>query len=124
MGWQTRDGKKYLYRSVRTGNKVRSRYVGSGKIAELIYLDLLCRRAQAQARRQELRELISEVEATRRLLDCISRDTEALVHAHLLLAGFHQHHRSEWRKRREPINRPTSPGAVACRNNRPIKRVG
>jgi hypothetical protein len=32
-----------------------------------------------------------------------SRLIDRLLQAHFLLAGYHQHHRSEWRKRYGPV---------------------
>ena len=35
MGWELRNGNRYYYQKARSGNRVRSIYVGRGDIAEL-----------------------------------------------------------------------------------------
>jgi hypothetical protein len=99
MSLVRRGGKTYLYRSVRRGGRVTSRYMAGGAVAEL--LDAQARRARALRRAGP-----SEDPGERRRLDELDRALDALVaearglaHAVLTEAGFHQHKR-QWRKRR------------------------
>jgi hypothetical protein len=95
-----RNGKAYLYRSVRRGGRVTSEYVAGGESAVLIAaletIDHDKRDYQRWHERQERREII-EVE---RVLDDLAGRSAALARAVLEAAGYHQHARGTWRKRR------------------------
>ncbi len=102
MSWETRaNGKKYYTRSRREGGKIRREYVGGGTLGELAAkLDeierdsrLLEAQLTREARRQveELEEAMAEFDE---IADKIGRGL-------LIVAGYHQHNRSEWRRRNE-----------------------
>ena len=102
MSWEQRArGGRYYTRSKREGGRVVREYVGTGPVAEL---------AAAQdaelrdAHRQQLKERRAEREhfqaAEDRLVEfCALAD--ALARGALLLAGYHQHDRGQWRRKRE-----------------------
>lgn len=97
MAWQG----NYYYRVRKMNGRVHREYVGTGQVAELAaQLDALereHRQDEAQALRQEKAELAAldaEVKALAEWSDLLAR-------AALLAAGYHQHKRGEWRKRRE-----------------------
>ena len=99
MGWEERRGRKYYYRKRRIGGRVMSKYVGTGPVAEAAAtLDELKRQT-----REKERELFRREQEKQRAIDqevdraCLL--TRHLIHAALLLCGFHMH-RGEWRKRR------------------------
>ena len=102
MAWETRRGRgRYFTRSKRVGKRVIREYLGTGPAAELAAeLDALERAARAAAaatwrtERARLEELDAAVAA-------FDRSVEALARAALLAAGYHQHHRGEWRRRRD-----------------------
>src|SRR5262245_48575507 len=98
MGWEQRGSYWYYIRRYSVqGRKVRQSY-GRGLAAiQAAALDDERRAAKEQARalRRELEALGNDVLTSCRLVD-------RLLQAHLLLAGYHQHHRSEWRKRYGP----------------------
>lgn len=97
MGWQTRrNGKTYYYRSRRVDGRVVSDYVGSGATAEHVAADTAQRRARRAADRAQREQLAA---ITRDLAEAKRLATTAVASA-LEAAGFHQHHRGEWRKRR------------------------
>jgi hypothetical protein len=99
MGWEQRGSYSYYIRRYRvSGRKVR-RSLGRGLAAiQAAAIDAERRAHKEQARvfRRELEALDNDVLTFIKLID-------RLLQAHLLLAGYHQHHRSEWRKRYGPI---------------------
>ncbi len=102
MGWETRGngGRSYYYTKRKVNGHVVSTYVGAGLAGTLTVRERqaaqAARSAAAEAEREE-RERIAEHEAA---IDTFCDLTDALVHATLLDAGYHRHHRGEWRKRR------------------------
>jgi hypothetical protein len=95
MGWEQRGAHSYYIRRFSIqGRKVR-RSLGRGPAAiQAAAIDAERRAAKEQARalRRELEALDNDVLTFIKLVD-------RLLQAYLLLAGYHQHHRSEWRKR-------------------------
>src|ERR1022692_2903257 len=91
MGW---DKRGYYYRVHKVAGQVIREYCGAGKLAELT--------AQLDALERERRQ-------QQRVALCLERDTlnaldetaNLLARAALLAAGFQQHKRGEWRKKRE-----------------------
>ena len=96
-----RNGRTYIYRSVRRGGKVTSEYGGSGECARLIGQMEAIERDEREYQRwtgqEERRELDELDDALDKMLNKRKppRDT-------LTAAGYHQHHRGKWRKRRVP----------------------
>ena len=104
MAWQVVDGRKYYYRHRRDGGRPRTVYVGAAgsQAAELAAtaddLRRLGREAAARERQAEqARHQEVEVPLVR-----LCAASDVLTRAALLAAGFHQHHRGQWRRRREP----------------------
>jgi hypothetical protein len=96
MSWERRRGRDYYYRGIREGKRVRKVYLGGGPEAvEAARVDAE-RRAQEQAERMER----AEVETLDAQMDQLCRLVQRLMTAVLYSAGFHQHDRGEWRKRR------------------------
>ena len=102
MGWETRSGShgRYYTRTRRVGNGYRREYIGTGPAADAIAaLD-----AQARAERAIARDQLQALIARDRQADAVGaaldQAVEALAHAALVAAGFHQHARGEWRRRR------------------------
>jgi hypothetical protein len=94
------DKGRYYSRSRKVGFRVVREYVGTGPVAELAAkMDAIAReerRATLAARRAECAELAS--------LDAVLNDldelTQLVARAAMVAAGFHQHKRGEWRKKR------------------------
>jgi hypothetical protein len=101
MAWE----RGYYYRVCRENGRVVREYVGRGRLAESIsQLDSLEREKGRERRRLDAEALRNEKAA----LDALDADLEALIeatdllaHAALVVAGYHQHKRGEWRKRRD-----------------------
>src|SRR5262249_47848820 len=110
MGLVYRDGRPYLYRSVRRAGRVTSEFVASGIDAWLI--------AAVEADDRDNRRCdLEEVRAERRELDALERAphqmaerARALARDALTAAGYHRHHRGEWRKRRVSRHREGGTG--------------
>jgi hypothetical protein len=101
MGWEARErGTRYYTRSRREGNRVVREYVGTGPLADLAAFqdeaDRLRREEEARAWRKE-REDLEDLDATAGELFELA---EILTRAALLVAGYRQHNRGEWRKPR------------------------
>jgi hypothetical protein len=95
-----RNGRPRLQRSVRRDGKVTSRYEFSGDWAvELAGLKAKAREARAVRRRAEAHDR-DELRAAVQDLDGLCRAATALAREVLQAAGYHQHARGEWRRKR------------------------
>ncbi|HEY3254354.1 MAG TPA: hypothetical protein VGJ91_10410 [Polyangiaceae bacterium] len=104
MAWETRrNGRRYYYRKERQGRRVVSTYHGSDKIASLLAeLDALDRerRQQERVEAQIARSEFVALAATPPELALLLAEARAEAARVLTEAGYHQHKRGEWRKRR------------------------
>jgi hypothetical protein len=95
MAWE----RGYYYRVRRVGGRVVREYIGSGRVAELAAemdaLEREQRHLDVLVLRQEKAELALEAN-----LKTLIETADLVANAALLAAGFHQHKRGEWRKRR------------------------
>ena len=99
MGWEQRGAHWYYIRKYRVNGRTVRRSLGRGPAAmqaAAIDAERRAQKAQARALQRELEALDTDVLTFFKLID-------RLLQAHLLLAGYHQHHRSEWRKRYGPV---------------------
>ncbi len=96
-----RDGRPYLYRSVRRGGKVTSEYRGSG--LDIVLIDRLeaIDRQRAEDAREDWTAEVERMEAEDRDVEAWFARVGVVADAALLAAGYHQHHRGEWRRRRD-----------------------
>jgi hypothetical protein len=101
MAWETRHGgRRYYYRSHRVGQRVLKEYLGGegvGDVAEEIDVE---RRAARDADRERERQLLREFDETEGPLSTLDAIAETVSRLALEAAGYHRHHRGEWRKRR------------------------
>src|SRR5689334_4616220 len=96
MAWKHRNGRAYYYKSMRLGREVRTLYFGAGPLAAgVAFLD-----DDARERRESLRERRQRAEVEDQEFAAWFDRVEAVAEAALLAAGYHKHHRSQWRKRR------------------------
>lgn len=99
MPWVTGPKRRPYYTQARkVGGRVYFTYIGSGPEAERIAAEDLRRRQERERQRQVVRAERAEVNQIGRSLDGLHVAADALLHAALLEAGYHQHHRSEWRR--------------------------
>jgi hypothetical protein len=120
MGWKTRGGRRYYYRSIRQSGRVVSEYVGAGADIDLIAAYETAerdRREMAAADwRSERARLVAQDRAQAERFDQV----EVLARLALEAAGYHRHHRGEWRRRRmsdqiqtpAPVKDPPPPATV------------
>ncbi len=96
-----RGGRPYLYRSIRRGGRVTSEYVASGESAVLIHRLEAADRQRAEDRSEEWKAEVRRMEAEdREVAEWFAR-VEAVADAAMMAAGYHKHHRGEWRRRRD-----------------------
>jgi hypothetical protein len=100
MGWERRErGGLYYRRSVRRGGRVVKEYIGTGLVGELAAAyderDRDRREMERCALARAREELAEPAEVT-----AFCEQVEALTRVTLLLAGYRQHDRGEWRRRR------------------------
>jgi hypothetical protein len=105
MGWERRGQHRYYIHKQRVHGRTVRRSLGHGATA-IAAADADTRRRQvreaAQAERQHLTMLDQQLNEVAHLI-------ERLVQATLLVAGYHQHHRSEWRKLYDSTSGPPGP---------------
>lgn len=100
--WERRDrGDLYYTRSHRVAGRVVREYVGTGPLAELAAELDAEERWQREEQRQAWREECERMEALEEPVEELCEASEILARAALVAAGYHQHNRGEWRKRRE-----------------------
>jgi hypothetical protein len=99
---KTIKGKKYYYRNRRIGKQVISEYIGTGHTALLMSQLDEHEREQAKLRRRAWKEIQRREAAIDAQIDELGDHIKALVDAHLIISGMHQHKR-EWRRKRAPI---------------------
>jgi hypothetical protein len=106
MAWE----RGYYYRVRRENGRVVREYVGRGRIAEMLAeLDVAEReKAQGKARldAENLRTEKAKLDALDAGIEALIETTDVLAHAALVAAGYHQHKRGEWRKRRGRNDEP------------------
>lgn len=100
MGWEQRGNHRYFYWSFRIGRRVHKAYSGRGEMVELT--------ARFLAREHERRESVlaqvrSEKQAAENVDQAVGRFECVLddeLRRQLEEAGYRQHKRGEWRRRR------------------------
>ena len=97
MGW---DQGRYYTRSRKVNGRVTREYVGRGPLAELVAELDADQRAQREAQRVALRAERVELKDLDAALGRVCQGVDLLARAALVAAGYHQHKRGEWRKKR------------------------
>jgi hypothetical protein len=101
MAWDThRGGRQYYTRSRRVNGRVVREYVGGGDIGEVAAAADAMRRAQRRAQKDQLRAERARWRAADQLLLELSESVGLLARAALLAAGYYQHSRGAWRRKR------------------------
>ena len=101
MAWETRQrGGRYYTRSKKVDGRVIREYVGTGLVGELAAAADARARAQRQAQKAAWRTECERIELASAPLEEFCDVVETLAQVSLLLAGYHRHHRGEWRRKR------------------------
>jgi hypothetical protein len=104
MGWEQRGSGLYYYRKKWRGGRVVSEYVGPGVLGMLATLQDGAKRDRHQQQAGAERKARAEHAAMDAAIGELQSITKGLVAAALEEAGYHQHRRGEWRKRRDKGN--------------------
>ena len=100
MSWsRKKSGVLYYERARRVGSKVVNEYIGRGPPAELAALMDTQRRAEREAAIRDARNERERLKTSVKPAVELAALIELLVKGNLLVAGFHQHDRGEWRRR-------------------------
>jgi hypothetical protein len=91
---------RYYTRSRKVGGRVVRQYVGTGPVAELAAQTDALKRERREEERAAWRAKRAQLEALDAPLDELNELADLLARAALTAAGFRQHHRGEWRRRR------------------------
>jgi hypothetical protein len=89
-----------LYCSVRRDGRVTSEYVAGGEYAELIAMARRWSRDMRRLSKPDDGEDRRRQDELERVLDDLVGRSQDLARSTLEAAGYHQHKRGEWRKRR------------------------
>ena len=101
MAWESRRNKSYYYRKRKVGGKVVSEYIGagySGLLAEQLTERV---KAEAEQKRREWQAIRDEQQRLDKMVNDFGQLATAYADALLLVNGYRQHKRGEWRKKRE-----------------------
>jgi len=101
MAWETRQrGGRYYTRSKKINGRVIREYVGTGLVGELAAAADARTRAERQAQQAAWRADQERIESAIAPLEEFCDVVETLARGSLLVAGYHRHHRGEWRRKR------------------------
>jgi hypothetical protein len=101
MGWESRRGQgRYYTRSRKVHGRIIREYVGTGLVAELAAQHDAEERTQRLAEQKQLQQEAARWASGAAPLTQLSQLLDGLTAAALIAAGYHQHHRGAWRKRR------------------------
>ena len=117
--WERRQrGGRYYTRSRKVGGRAVREYLGTGPLAELAAETHAHKRLRREQAAKAWRQQQEDLQALDRPVEELHEVAEELARAARLAAGYHQHNRGEWTKKRPPkgppqvfSRRPT--GAVA-----------
>lgn len=99
MGWEQKGESKYYYQKYRVGNRVVSKYIGRGEIAELIAEEDDNRRTRNRMERHKQKRKLEKERQYDQLADLIYNRNTSVAKALLLINGYHTH-KGQWRKKR------------------------
>jgi hypothetical protein len=102
MSWEQRGDKRYYYRQEWIDGRSVRTYEGTGEVGELAATTDALRRVDEEIEAHQQRQEQERRAAAEAPLAELCAQTDLLVHAALLAAGYRRHDRGEWRRKREP----------------------
>ena len=101
MAWERRQrGGSYYTRSRKVNGRVIREYIGGGLCGQLAAAEDEAQRAAKQARVRAWKHECARLDAADALVEQVCHHVDLLASAHLILSGYHRHHRGPWRRRR------------------------
>jgi len=101
MAWERRErGGLYYTRSKKVNGRIVREYVGGGLLGEVSARMDANERRQREEEASLWREERERLEALDGLTEGLYEAAEVLTRAALVAAGYHQHRRGEWRRKR------------------------
>jgi hypothetical protein len=94
------DEGRYYTRSKKVNGRVEREYSGAGRVAELTAQMDAIQGDERQAERAALQSELAKLEALDAPRNDLDQVADLLARAALTVAGFRQHKRGEWRKKR------------------------
>ena len=102
MGWERG---KYYTRSGKVNGRVVREYVGCGEIGRMAAEADAIRREMRSVQREAEKQLMAELREIDETIAKLSRRADLAARAAMSCAGYHQHDRGQWRKKR--VRKPT-----------------
>ena len=102
MPWLRRGQRRYFFKTVCVGGRRVHVYVGRGAAAEQALQEIERRRAEREARRDELQADMKRYSEGTEDMAAFSRAVDLLVGGTLISMGYHHKHR-QWRLRRNHV---------------------
>jgi hypothetical protein len=96
MAWE----RGYYYRVRKVNGRVVREYCGNGRLAQLAAAQDERERSQRESRRVAERQDREEMEALDAKVNAVHEIADLFAQAALIVAGYRQHQRGQWRRRR------------------------
>ena len=106
MPWDRVGSRRYYYRSQRVAGRPVRRYVGTGPVADLAAAADELRKLKHAIADRELKAEQTRRHQAETPLGALCRLTDFLTRATFVTAGYHQHDRGAWRRRRDTQRTP------------------
>ena len=97
MAW---DKNRYYSRSVKVDGRIYREYIGGGETGRLAAQHDQERREKIRLRRDAARRVMADLKGIDETVTMLCRRADLAVRAAMHTAGYYQHHRGEWRRRR------------------------
>ena len=97
MAW---DQNRYYSRSFKVNGRIIRQYIGGGEAGRMAAQQDEDRREKIRLRREAAKRLMTDLKAIDDTVIALCHRTEIAARAAMYAAGYYQHHRSEWRRRR------------------------
>ena len=97
MGWE----RGYYYRVRKVNGRVVREYIGAGRVAQLAAQMDALEMEKRQQEGREVRQKKAELAALDNDIKALCQATDLVAQAALVAAGYRQHKRGEWRRRRD-----------------------